>query len=773
MIKATHIIILSALWMSLFSCTSPAEIPTDENFNQGWLFCKSSDTLALPGAECQWESVTLPHSANIEPLTVNNQWQGICFYKKEFTLDKKHQDKDLSLQFDAAMNVAEVWINGLKVTQHLGGYLPFVVNLNPWVRFDSTNTVMVRLDNRDNPITGPKPLAILDFNMYGGLYRNVHLIVNNQIHITNPIEANRVAGGGVFFATTRVNNQQAEFEIKTHITNTSNKTANISITHQLIDKTGRVAATLNSPQTPIEANKSSEIVLQGNVNAPMLWSPSAPNRYTLKTDVYADGKLTDTQKEEIGIRSIKITPEGLWINGEKTFLRGVNRHQEYPYVGYAMSDAAQYRDAYKIKQAGFDFVRCSHYPMSPAFLDACDELGIMVLDAILGWQYFGNDQFEKQTLQSCHELIRRDRNHPSVLAWELSINETAMPATFTDSATTIAHQEYPYEGCYSAGWVRQSYDIYIEARQHRHGLYPEKPLLVSEYGDWEYYAQNAGFNQQEWKDLMEEERTSRQPRESGEKRMLQQAVNIQEAHNDNLSTHAFADGYWVMFDYNRGMAPDHEYSGIMDIFRLPKFSYYFFKSQRNVAANNQMANPMVFIASFWQPSERNGVKVFSNCEEVELFVDGKSIGKQKTDNNGIANNLNHPPFTFNAICTAAGTVKAIGYINNEQVAEHTINTPGSPESLKIIIDESGRSPMRNDVILIHTYVTDKNGNTVNNDNREVTFSVEGAQIAGPAVARAMGGIATVVIRTLPTAGKVSITATSKEIETGKIEFNIQ
>jgi len=751
------------------ACTKPVDVPKNENFNEGWLFTKNGDTLMQPAANATWENVTLPHTTNVESMVVSNQWQGICFYKKEFTLSNSHSDKELSLQFDAAMNVADVWVNGIHTTHHLGGYLPFVIKLNGLVRYDSVNTVLVRLDNRDNPVTGPKPLNILDFNMYGGLYRNAHLLVKNKIHLTNPINANTVAGGGVFFTTTSASDQKASFAIKTQMVNNSDKAAKIVIKHQLIDQTGRVMSSISSEPTIVEANTKGEFNLQGELEQPNLWSPSNPNLYSLKTEVFADDERIDEQTDKVGIRTIKITPEGLWLNGQKTFLRGVNRHQEYPYVGYAISDEAQYRDAYKIKQAGFDYVRCSHYPMSPAFLDACDELGIMVLDAILGWQYFGDSQFEKFALQSSRDLIRRDRNHASILAWELSINETAMPASFIDSANIIAHEEYPYNSCYSAGWVRQSYDIYIEARQHRHGLFPEKPLLVSEYGDWEYYAQNAGFNQQAWQDLMEAERTSRQPRESGEKRMLQQATNIQEAHNDNLSTHAFGDGYWVMFDYNRGMAPDLEYSGVMDICRLPKFSTYFFQSQRNIS-DTEFGKPMIFIASFWQPGISKGVRVYSNCDEVELFVDGTSVGRQKPDKNNISNNLFHPPFSFSVNCEKPGSLKAVGYYNGKASAEAAVSTAGEPENIKLVVDESGKTPTTNDIVFVYAYVTDKEGNTINTFNQDVTFTVEGAELMSPAKTQALGGIATALIRTKTAKGSATIKATANQLNTKSIQF---
>lgn len=178
----------------------------------------------------------------------------------------------------------------------------------------------------------------------------------------------------------------------------------------------------------------------------------------------------------------------------------MNRHQEYPYIGYALSDNAQYRDAYKIKKAGFDYVRLSHYPHSPAFMDACDELGLVVADAILGWQYFAdNDAFRNQCYRSARQLVRRDRNHPCVMAWEVSLNETKMPIDFMEVLDSIVHKEYPGENVYSCGWMPEVYDIYFQARQHRilhkDRMTFDKPYIVSEYGDWEYYSNNAGLNQ--------------------------------------------------------------------------------------------------------------------------------------------------------------------------------------------------------------------------------------------------------------------------------------
>ncbi len=435
------------------------------------------------------------------------------------------------------------------------------------------------------------------------------------------------------------------------------------------------------------------------------------------------------------------------------FLRGVNRHQEYPYVGYATSAAADYRDAVRIKSAGFDYVRLSHYPHSRAFMAAADELGLVLIDAILGWQYFSEDPaFQAQVQQTCRDLIRRDRNHPSVLAWECSLNESWMSEAFIDSLQRIVHEEYPGSTTYSAGWQEYGYDIYLQARQHRleHYKKPTKPYIVSEYGDWEYYAMNAGLNQDAWSDLLQADRSSRQLLGDGEKRLLQQATNVQEAHNDNFNTPAFADGYWVMFDYNRGYADDLEASGIMSIHRRPKYSYYFFQSQRDPAeiSDRYESGPMVYIASRWQADSSLDVRVFSNGEEVELLLNGKSLGRKKPDNNVNTSNLNHPPFTFNVKKFEAGELTAHAFIGGKRVAQHKVVTPGETTQLRLTLDTSGKAPQRGvkDLVFVRAQLLDEHGNPTYDNDVEVTFRVNGdIQLISPDKLMTEAGVATALI----------------------------
>ena len=751
-----------------FNCQENNVIVDKQKFNDDWLFKVLSDTDNEDKFHyndinvSNWEKVQLPHTPRLEPKIVNNQWQGICWYRKKFTLLDKMRNKKLFLKFEGAMNIAEVWVNGEKLIEHHGGYLPFVIDFTEVALFEKENIIAVRLNNNDNPITGPKPLNVLDFNTYGGIYRNVWLIAKNKLHITDPILTDKSASGGVFVSYPEVSKENAVVNVQTHIKNDSEANVKFIIRNTLKYKDS-IVASFESNEATLTKLADKAISTNIEVISPYLWSPKAPNLYHLKTEIISDGVVLDKEEIRIGIKTVKFVNQELYLNGEKTFLRGVNRHQEYPYIGYALSDQANYRDAKKIKDAGFDYVRLSHYPQSPAFMRACDELGLITIDAILGWQYFSEDKnFQKHIFQTAKDLIRRDRNHASVLAWEVSLNESSMPEAFIDSLTVIAHEEYPGNQCFTAGWQPYGYDIYLQARQHRIKHYDstiKKPYNVSEYGDWEYYAMNAGLNQNSWQNLLQEDRSSRQLRNAGEKRLLQQATNVQEAHNDNLNTAAFADGYWVMYDYNRGYADDLEASGIMDIFRLPKPAYYFYKSQRD--PDHAFGEPMVHIANNWDKGSPLSISIYSNCDEVELLLNGKSIERKKPDNNRISNNLRHPPFTFHIPEFIPGTLVAKAYIDDKHVVTDARKTPGEPYEIVLTKDLSGYSyeSGSNDVVFLYASVVDKNGTVVPNFTDQILFNFEGSgELIGKNPVDCEAGIASILIKTDENIDSIQVSA---------------
>ncbi|MDP3772948.1 MAG: glycoside hydrolase family 2 TIM barrel-domain containing protein [Gemmatimonadales bacterium] len=738
----------------------------------GWKFLQGdpsgAESVGLDDAA--WQPATLPHTARIEALVTGPagspeaQWQGVCWYRRRLRLESEAAGEKVLLRFEGAMNVADVWLDGERVGGHLGGYLPFVLDLSERVQPGRDHLLAVRLDNRDNPITGPKPLAQLDFNTYHGLYRPVHLIRTNRLHITDPLLADRPASGAVFVTYPRVSRESATVRVQTHVHNEHAEPRSFRVRATLRAPGGAVVTTATSAAVTLRPGADTDVPQELEVRAPHLWSPAAPNLHTLDCEVVTDAGTVDRETVRVGIRRIAVSREGFWINGQKLFLRGTNRHQEYPYIGYALSDAAQYRDARKIKEAGFDYVRLSHYAHAPAFMDACDELGLVVMDCIPGWQYFNPDPaFAELQYRNCRDLLRRDRNHPCVILWEVSLNESAMPPEFVARTQTIAHEEYPGDQCFTAGWVH-GYDVFIDARQHggcRHET--DHACLVSEYGDWEYYAMNAGLDQGAWQNLTPAESNSRQLRWQGERALLQQATNFQEAHNDNLGTVAFADGLWVMYDYNRGYSPDIESSGCMDIFRLPKYSYHFFRSQRPAAERLTAAasGPMVFIASDWTSASATDVRVFSNCDEVALLLNGCLLERKGPDRDRMSTRLAHPPFTFRTAGFRPGTLEAVGYVAGRRAARHVVRTPGAIDRLSLAFDFSGwrRDRERRDDIFCYASLRDAHGTVVPDAWENVAFGVTGgATLVGANPFASDAGIASILVQTEPGAAPGSVHA---------------
>ncbi|TYA71729.1 glycoside hydrolase family 2 TIM barrel-domain containing protein [Seonamhaeicola marinus] len=720
-----------------------------------------------------WEAVSLPHTANIEPQTVNNQWQGICWYRKTFHIPKGNIDKKMFLELEAAMNYSKIWINGEEVSKHHGGYLPVVVDVTKYVTSGDENVIAIRLDNTDNKITGPKPLKRLDFNMYGGLYRNAWFTVKEKVYISHPVLANKVAGGGIFITYPKVSKDESIVKVKTHLTNDFKEEKAIELV-QKIYKNGTLVEEHSSSNITIHGEKDIELTEEFSIQNASLWSPRDPNLYTLKTQLVLNGEVIDEDTTRFGIREFTFQDNELYINGEKTFLRGVNRHQEYPFIGYALSDNAQYRDAKKIKDAGFNYIRLSHYPQSPAFMDACDELGLVVIDAIMGWQFYNDtDSFRDYCYRSATELIRRDRNRPSVLAWEVSLNETQMPIFFMEELDRIVHAEYPGDNVYSCGWKDDVYNIYLQARQHRI-LHPhelkDKPYSVSEYGDWEYHSKNAGLNQDKLPNDLRAELSSRQARAYGEERLLNQAYNVQEAHNDNLNTVAYSDSYWVMYDYNRGYHDDIEYSGLMDLFRLPKFAYYFYKSQQDVSKGY-----MLKLATYWNEKSPKDIRVFSNADEVKLYLNNTLVASQKPDSGKNTDKIKHPPFTFKIKEFKPGTLKAVGFVDGKKVAEDIVITPKKATAIKLWLDESGKAPEtnQNDVLFLYAAAVDENGTIIPDYSETVNFDISGdVSILNPDEIKAEAGIATALIKVGDSEGTINIKTTSGKLS-GFLKFEVQ
>ncbi|WP_413666881.1 glycoside hydrolase family 2 TIM barrel-domain containing protein [Mucilaginibacter sp. Mucisp86] len=742
----------------------------------------------------KWQKVTLPHIAFPEPLVITKPREGIAYYKKDFFVSEKLRGKRLSIEFEGAMQIADVWMNGKLVSQHQGGYLPFTIDITEIARYGGSNTIVLKLQNKSNPVVPPgKPVNKLDFIYYSGLYRNVWLRVSNPLHITNANAVDKQAGGGIFVTYPSVSKERATVDVQTHVRNEGNAVANFNVEQNLIDPTDHIVASIKSDSKRLTAGADKHYRQSITVNRPLLWHPDHPYLYRLQTIIRKRNKIYDEKTTRLGIRSFELSKDnGLLINGEPFIITGTNRHQNYPYIGNALSDNANYRDAYLIKSAGMNCVRTAHYPQATAFLDAADELGILIVDCIPGWQFFNKDPaFAKNVFSDIRQTIRRDRNHPSILLWETSLNETYPPAEFRCKQNEVAKSEwigmknfftsgdsYYTKACWDVPYDDWSDDWGPEKRNNT--TYPEHNFLIREYGDYEFGGGNS---------------TSRQLRGAGQNALLQQAWNLQWEHNKNLSAlpRCIGDLTWAFYDGLAGVTDEIEAWGVSDLLRIPKFSFYFFQSQQPASVNKNLptgSGPMVFIANYWkEKTDGDKVVVYSNCDEVALYANDKLIAKQAPDSGpetnygsdlqaggkpfdgGNCNHLKHPPFTFHHIPFMPGTLKAVGLIDGKAVTSYRISTPGEAAAIQLEINDCGKHFTADgaDVVFVHAKVVDKEGNLCIDKSMPLTIKVSGdATLVSPETVNAEAGIATFLLRAGTHPGNVQLISGASGLKEGHL-----
>ena len=789
--------------------------------NQTNIFQPDPAEAAVAFSDAKWEKVFLPHTVRIEqPESAQKYFQGVCWYRRQIAPDAAWRGKKVSLQFEGAMQVADVWVNGRHVVTHCGGYLPFSVDLTGALAEPGGAVVAVRPDNTDAPAIPPgKKHTQLDFCYFGGLYRNVKLVVTDPLHVTEAVAANRVAAGGVFVRTESASTNSATLFAQADVLNEGEIENNVSVRFTAIAPGGEKVAAAEVKFSALATGDEIATNCLLTVTNPKLWHPDYPWLYTLKTEVLRGGKVADSVATRFGIRTLAGDDQlGFVLNGEPLTLRGANRHQDFPWLGNAVPDNAAYRDLKRLKDTGFNFLRLAHYPQSPAVMDACDELGLMVSVCTPGWQYFNKSEtFTNLAMQNIRDMVRWHRNHPCAIMWEVSLNETYGHDAFYAGCARIAHEEFPggqmltsgdsyaskdvrhYDFPY-AGWT----DFY--SRPAAPGFEGTKRSFAREYGHYEF---GGAYS------------TTSVPRGAGENALLLQAWNFIWSHNRNLGWDWLCgDAIWVGVDHFRGCSEEFpiQTCGVLDYLRLPKFSYYFFQSQRDVNA------PEIFIANYWTPRPSPAkVVVFSNCEEVELQVNGKTVARQKPDagpdsdygvwhpqadpvymasgknvsedeaataeslkqqkgenflamfDGGNCRHVAHPPFTFAPVTFTLGELKAIGYIGGKKVCEFVRHTPGKPAQLKLEADLENRPLAADgvDAVFVRATVCDADGNLVPDATNSVSFKVSGAaQFISPSVVRAEAGVATVLIRSGGLApGKVLIHATAPGLKAGQVELN--
>ena len=755
------------------------------NFNLGWRFYKGD----VEGAERKnfddsaWQIISTPHTVELMPAEGSGcrNYQGIAWYRKKFVVPAELKNKDILIHFEAAMGKQIVYLNGNQVLEHVGGYLPFNVNLSDkGIQAGDSCLIAVMVDNSDDKNFPPgKRQYTLDFTYHGGIYRDVWMIAKSSIGITDVIDENRVAGGGIFVHFDQISEKSADVYVNTEVKNKSNCARIVTVETTLADSQS-IPMKKVSKNLTLKPGEIRTIIQKIVVKNPHLWSPESPYLYRVQSRIKSGREALDGGITRVGIRSFAFDSKvGFKLNGKPYGqLVGANRHQDFAYVGNAVPNSQQWRDAKRLRDAGCTIIRTAHYPQDPSFMDACDEMGLFVIVATPGWQYWNKDpKFAEWVHRNTREIIRRDRNHPSVLMWEPILNETRYPLDFALDALQITKDEYPYPyrpiaaaDVHSAG-VADNYDVvYGWPGDDEKPDKPKQCIFTREFGenvdDW--YAHN---------------NNNRASRSWGERPLLIQALSLAKSYDEMYrTTGQFIGGaQWHPFDHQRGYHPDPYWGGIYDAFRQPKYAYYMFRSQSPASLQHPVAEsgPMIYIAhemSQWSDAD---VVVFSNCDSVRLTVYDNSCSWTLP----VVHEKGHMPnapvvfknvwdfweareYSYKQKNWQKVNMVAEGIIDGKVVCSTKRMPSRRSTKLRLYVDTEEKSLVADgsDFIVVVAEVTDDSGHIRRLAKENIVFTVEGeGEIIGDASIYANPrpvefGSAPVLIRSTRKPGKIKVTA---------------
>ncbi|TAN14567.1 MAG: DUF4982 domain-containing protein [Chitinophagaceae bacterium] len=711
------------------------------NIDRHWKFHEGrlSDAQAIDFNDAEWEIVNVPHDWRIhEQYNKNNRRlsgylpKGIGWYRKYLDIKPEYADKRIFVSFDGVFRNSTVWVNGKEAGWHLSGYTGFVLDITKLINFHSgKNVLTVLVDNVDsNKLVRPHPQSEYGPGHEGwwyegyGIYRHVNLIITNPVHVDT---------WGTFVYTKNDSRQSADVFIKTIIANQANTAHHIVVSSSIIDSRGKQMSSVSGKYT-IGAGGHLEIRQETAVKNPRLWSPDHPNLYTVITKIISESKLSDVYKTPLGIRWFRFTADsGFFLNGNHLQLRGMNIHASFGGLGTALSDRANYYDIESAKKMGCNIIRSAHNDPSPSLIEACDKLGMLLWAET---RYLGKDTFALATL---HDMIKRDRNHPAIICWSLANNSGRNNLNLTEMLkvmNTLAKKMDPTRpttfGCEANGdpnWTGfacvtdlMGYNGGGMNRDDKdHINYPNRKMLISEYSSGtgvrgNYRGRIAGKYKT---DTLGDGRIFH----TG---YLYSEYDLCRSHEEEWSHIAkrpwLAGGMmWSGFEYlgeSMGWPVVTSQFGVFDVARFKKDAYYYYLQEWT-------KKPMVHIFPSWNWDKRDSiidVWCYSNCNEVELFLNGKSLGKKKKVP------LSHIQWK---VPYESGILSAKGYnANGKVIAQTEVRTARNPYQLTAKTDRSIIKANGNDLSFITIKVCDKNGTIVPHANNMIHVKVMGGKLVG-------------------------------------------
>ena len=702
--------------------------------------------------DSKFDAVVIPHT------NIRLPWHGfdeksyefVSLYRRRFKLPADARGKRVFVDFEGVMTASTVWINGERIGEYKGGYTPFSFELTTHLDFDGENVLAVDVDSTERPDIPPFGYEI-DYLTFGGIYREVSLRIVPATFIEN-----------IFVRPKDVLTSSPTVNIDCFVQHLEPSKDVLTIDVELLDgqrviaKASQQVASSGSDNEPLPHTLRLEHL--GAIN---LWSLENRNLYVARVRLRRGSQILDEDTRRFGFRQAEFTDHGFELNGKVIKLRGLDRHQTFPYVGQAMPARVQRRDAQILREKlKCNIVRTSHYPQSRHFLDACDELGLLVLEEIPGWQHIGDEAWKQISIDNVRRMIRRDWNRPSIILWGVRINESLDDHDFYTRTNAVAHQLDPTR---QTGGIRYLYNSeFLEDVFTINDFgFPLKPPNHPRYLNTEFVGHTYPT-----KTIDQVER------------LTEHTVRHARVHDQLASNPQYAGGIgWCAFDYNThgnfGSGDRICYHGVTDIFREPKPAAGFYKSQCD-PAEEIVLEPAFHWARGDASVGFSKAMVCSNCDHLKFYIDDKQIAEVDPDRKQFSD-LRYAPFVLEIgeLFHKWGDLRIEGYIQGKMVISKSFSGRGVDAKFMLFPDDTEIIADGADSTRVVLRVTDEFGAIKPFANDAIKLELEGpAEIIGDNPFPLVGGTGAVWIRAHETSGKVTLKAIHPSLGSKQVEITI-
>ena len=754
--STTTLVATSAMGKNLFALAPESAAQSTRiviPLNRDWRFnAKLPEGFqALAFDDSGFQKVVIPHTNKRLPWHGFDEksYEFVSAYRRPFKLAPEAKGKHVFVDFEGAMTASTVWINGQKLGEYKGGYTPFSFDLTPHLNWDSDNVLAVALDSTERADIPPFGYEI-DYLTFGGIYREVSLRIVPGTFIEN------------IFAKPKNVLTRPTLDVECFIQRVESSREPLTVEVSLRDGS-RVLAKGNQhlPASSSATESTPYAVHLENLGDIKLWDLEHPALYTVNVRLLHGTNAIDEDTRTIGFREAQFTDHGFELNGKVIKLRGLDRHQTFPFVGQAMPARVQRRDADILrKNLKCNIVRTSHYPQSRHFLDRCDEIGLLVLEEIPGWQHIGDEAWKALSVDNVRRMVRRDWNHPSVILWGVRINESKDDHDFYAKTNTVAHSLDPTR---QTGGIRnfQESEFLEDVFTMNDFGFPLKPPNHPSYLNTEFVGH-----------------TYPTKTIDNVERLREHMLRHARIHNQLASNPQYAGGIgWCAFDYNThgnfGSGDRICYHGVTDIFREPKPAAGFYKSQCD-PAEEVVLEPAFHWARGDESVGFNRAVVCSNCDHLKFYIDDQLVAEAEPDRKEFAH-LKYAPFSveMGELFHRWGDLRIEGYIQGKRVITRNMSGKGVDEKFVLVPDDTKLIADGADSTRVVFRVTDEFGNIQPFADASLKLDLEGpAEIIGDNPFALVGGTGAVWIRAQEQAGRVTLAAVHPQLGRQQIVIEI-